>query len=96
MTFKNLFIDHERTPEVEEWIKEESAEQELRFTKIAQQMDDLAPKREQWYQEFFDRISTSGFNEDGDMKVKIKPEDLPVKPEGRKDQVIWKYGIDGE
>ena len=28
MTFKNLFIEHERTPEVEEWIKEEVADQE--------------------------------------------------------------------
>ncbi len=96
MTFKNLFIEHDRSKEVEEWIKEESAEQELRYTKIAQQMDDLAPIREKWYQEFFDRISTAGFNEDGDLKIPVKPEDLPVKPEGLKDQVIWKYGVDGE
>ena len=24
--------------------------------------------------------------------MKIKPEDIPVKPEGREDIVIWKYG----
>jgi len=96
MTFKNLLIDHEKAPELEEWMKEETAEQEERYNKIAQQMDDLAPKREKWYQEFFDRISTWGFNEDNDTKVKIKPEDLPVKPEGREDKVLWKYGIDGE
>lgn len=96
MTFKNLFIEHERSPEVEEWIKEEAAEQEERYQKIVQQMEDLSPLREKWYQEFFDRITTSGFNEDGDMKVKIKPQDLPVKPEDRGNQVIWKYGVDGE
>lgn len=96
MTFKNLYIDHERSPEAEEWIKEEIAEQEERYQIVAKQMGDLAPTREKWYQEFFDRITTSGFNEDGDMKVVIKKEDLPVKPEGREDQVIWKYGIDGE
>jgi hypothetical protein len=59
-------------------------------------MEDLAPMREKWYQEFFDRITTTGFNDDGDMKVVIKSEDLPVKAEGRRDQVVWKYGIDEE
>ena len=96
MSFKNLFIEHELSPEVKEWIEQEIAEQEERFSKIAQQMEDLGETREKWYQEFFDRITTAGFNEDGDMKVPIKPEDLPVKPEGRKDQVVWKYGVDGE
>jgi len=96
MTFKNLFIEHERSAEAEEWVKEEIEEQELRYSKVAQQMEDLGPTREKWYQEFFDRITTSGFNDDGDMKTVIKKEDLPVKPDDRKDQVIWKYGIDGE
>ena len=96
MSFKNLFIEHPRSAEVEAWIKEEIEEQEVRFNKIAQQMDDLKPTREKWYQEFFDRISTRGFNEDGDMRVPIKKEDLPVKPEGVEDRVIWKYGIDGD
>lgn len=96
MSFKNLFIEHELTPEVEAWIKEEGIEQEARFLKIEQQMNDLSPTREKWYQEFFDRIRTVGYNADGDMKVKIKPEELPVKPEGREDQVIWKYGAEHE
>jgi len=96
MTFKNLFIEHERSAEVEEWIKEEIEDQEQRYNIIAKQMDDLAPKREKWYQEFFDRISTWGFNADNDTKVKIKPEELPVKPKDREDKVLWKYGIDGE
>ena len=34
MTFKNLYIDHERSSEAEEWVKEELAEQEKRFAKI--------------------------------------------------------------
>ena len=57
---------------------------------------ELDPKREKWYQEFFDRITTLGFNQDGDLKVKIEPRDLPVKPAGRTNQVIFKYGTDGE
>lgn len=96
MGFMNLFIKHDRTPEVEEWIKEEAAEQEARFEKIVKQMDDIAPQRDKWYQEFFDRITTIGFNVDGDMKQKIKPEELPIKPKDAGDRVIWKYGVDSE
>lgn len=96
MSFKNLFIEHDVSPEVKAWVEEEAVEQEARYQKIAQEMEDLGPKREKWYQEFFDRITTIGFNTDGDDKMKIEPSDLPVKPEGRKDKVIWKYGVDGE
>ena len=92
MTFMHTKIDHERSAEVEEWIKEESEEQEIRYQKIAKEMDDLKVKREVWYEEFFYRIENKGFNMDADERMKIKPEDIPVKPEGREDIVIWKYG----
>lgn len=96
MTFKNLYIEHERTPEEEAWVEEEIADQELRFAKIEKAMDDLAPTRAKWYREFHDRISTIGFNEDGDMKRVVPREELPAKPEGREDRVIWKFGVDDE
>ena len=96
MSFKNTFINHDRSPEVTAWIEEERVEQEERFQTIVKQMDALEPKREKWYQEFFDRLRTYGFNQDGDMKVKIAPADLPVKPEGRTNQVVFKYGVDEE
>ena len=96
MTFKNLFIDHQRSRAEEEWVREEIAEQEQRFATIDKQMNDLAPERAKWYEEFFDRLSRRGFNADGDQKVKIKREDLPVKPEDREDRVVWKYGTDSE
>ena len=96
MTFMNKYIEHEKSAEAKEWIKEETAEQEERFAKIAQQMDDLAPTREKWYQQFFDRITTIGFNMDADDKMVIPKDQLPVKPEGRDDKVVWKYGVDGE
>ena len=96
MTFRKLFIDHENDPEVDAWIAEEKAEQEERFEKIAQQMEDLKPTREKWYQQFFDRIQTVGYNTDGDDKMPIAPADIPVQPEGREDQVIWKYGVDSD
>ena len=96
MSFKNLFIEHERSPEEEAWLEEEIAEQEERFAQIEQSMDDLKPVRARWYQEFFARISTIGFNVDGDQKQVIPKEALPVQPEGREDQVVWKYGVDDE
>ena len=94
MTFMNTSIDRELSAQEKEWIEEETAEQEERYARIARQMDDLAPQREKWYQQFFDRITTIGFNVDGDDKVVIQPGQLPVKPEGREDRVIWKYGTD--
>ncbi len=94
MTFMSQFIEHEVDPKVKAWLQEEMAEQEARYQKIVKEMQDLAPSREQWYQEFFDRITTKGFNVDGDDRVVIKREDLPVFSEGRIDQVVWKYGVD--
>jgi hypothetical protein len=96
MSFKNLFIEHERTPEVEEWLEEEIAEQEQRFAEIEQTMEDLKPTRAKWYAEFLDRVSTIGFNVDGDDKMVIPKEKLPVQPEGREDRVVWKWGVDGD
>jgi hypothetical protein len=96
MSFKHTFIRHDRSPEATAWIEEERVEQEERFRTIVNQMAELEPKREKWYQEFFDRITTLGFNQDGDLKVKIAPRDLPVRPADRTNQVIFKYGVDGD
>ena len=96
MTFKNLFIEHERSEEEAAWIEEEITEQEERFAVIEQNMEDLKPLRETYYKEFFDRITTIGFNVDGDDKVVIARDQLPVKPDGLEDRVVWKYGVNGE
>jgi len=96
MTFKNLYIKHDRSPEAETWLAEEIEEQEERFRDIEKTMEDLEPIRAEWYAEFFDRISTIGFNVDGDDKVTIPRDQLPVQPEGKPDRVVWKYGVDEE
>jgi len=96
MSFKNLFIKHERSKEEEAWLQEEIDEQEERFLKIEKAMEELEPQRAKWYQDFFDRITTIGFNVDGDDKVKIALDQIPAQPEGRKDKVVWKYGVDTE
>lgn len=92
MTFMNTKIDHDSSPEVEAWIKEEAAEQEVRYQKIYDTMAALKPSREKWYAEFFHRIKTKGFSYDGDERMLIKDEELPIKPEGLDDIVVWKYG----
>jgi len=96
MSFKNLFIKHERSTAEEAWLQEEIAEQEDRFKEIEKVMENLKPIRARWYQEFFDRISTIGFNVDGDDKVLIPRDQLPVQPDGRDDRVVWKHGVDGD
>ena len=96
MTFRNLFIEHDRSAAEQAWLDEERAEQETRFSQIERQMHDLKPQRERWYREFFTRITHIGFNVDGDDKVKIAPADIPLQPEGRADQVVWKYGVDSD
>ena len=45
MSFKDLFIEHDLSPEVQEWIKQEIAEQAARFSLIETEMEDLAPTR---------------------------------------------------
>ena len=41
MSFKDTFIEHEVSPEVQEWIKGEVEAQEKRYVKIDQAMKDL-------------------------------------------------------
>jgi hypothetical protein len=94
MSFKDLFIKHERSGEEEAWLQEETLEQEARFQEIEVAMEEMKPVRARWYKEFFDRITTIGFNVDGDDKVVIPADQIPVQPEGRDDRVVWKYGID--
>ena len=49
-------------------------------------MKALDPTRDQWYEEFFERLKKYGFNADGDRRVKLADDDLPVKPE--RDHVV--------
>ncbi len=71
-----------RSEEVEKWLQREFGEQRERYEKIAQEMNiDLAQQREVWIQEFYQRITTTGFNIHADMKRIIKKEELFQKPD---------------
>ena len=82
MSFKDTYIEYERSAEASKWLKEEIVEQQARYEKIVADMEALSEQREQWYAEFLERIQTYGFNEDGDRRVKISADDIPLRPEG--------------
>ena len=83
MTFRNTQIDYERSEEATKWLEEEISEQIERYKKIVAHMEEISEERDQWYEDFFNRIKYQGFNADGDNRVKIPDADLPVKPEGK-------------
>ena len=88
MPFLTDEIEHEISDEVKRWLEEEIKEQDERYAKIVAEMKALDPTRDQWYAEFFERLKKYGFNQDGDMKVKIPDDELPAKPD-REHKVVY-------
>ncbi len=86
MSFINTKIERELPAEVKKWLEEEIREQDERYAKIVQEMKDLDTTREQWYEEFFERLKKYGFNEDGDRRRKLQDAEIPVKPD--RDHVV--------
>ncbi len=86
MGFLNTKIERELPEEVKKWLEEEIKEQDERYAQIVQEMKDLDPTRDQWYEEFFERLKKYGFNEDGDRRRKLDDSEIPVKPE--RDHVV--------
>ena len=70
-----------RTPDVERWIDENAAEQERRHAQIAAEMAALSAERDRWIADFFARLQTTGYNVNGDQKRRIRPDELPQKPD---------------
>ena len=64
-----------------EWLERNVAEQDARRAAIEAEMDELAPQRDRWIAEFFDRIQQWGFNFNCDQRRKITKEELPAKPD---------------
>jgi len=78
-----------RDPEAAAWLKTETKEQETRYKKIVKKMNkDLAPRRDKWIAEFFERIQTRGFNTHSYHRRKIGPEEIPARPK-RKFRVVF-------
>ncbi|HJP05783.1 MAG: hypothetical protein CL799_02310 [Chromatiales bacterium] len=82
-------IKHTVPAAVKAWIKKEIALQKQLHKKIAREMNEtVAPKRAKWYEAFFGRIQTRGFNVHFTDRRQIAAEELPSKPR-RKDKVVW-------
>lgn len=78
-----------RSPAVEKWLQREAKEQVARYKKIEKQMNvTIAPERDGWIAAFLERIQSRGFFIHSDMKRKIKPEEIPAKP-NRKFRVVF-------
>ncbi|MGI9239118.1 MAG: hypothetical protein ACR2QZ_17090 [Woeseiaceae bacterium] len=82
MTFLNTRIERELPAEVVKWLEEEIKEQDERYQKIVEEMKALDPTRDQWYEEFFERLKKYGFNMDGDQRLKLTDDQIPAKPDG--------------
>ncbi len=71
-----------RDADIQSWIDQEVAEQKIRYEQIAHAMNvELAEQREKWIAEFYERITTTGFNWHADNKKIIKKEELFIKPD---------------
>jgi hypothetical protein len=77
-----------RNKAAEAWIKENTAEQKVRYQAIVDEMEALWPQRRKWYKEFLQVIQTRGWNMDGDMLLKIPKKDIPKEPK-RKHKVVF-------
>ncbi len=83
-------IKHKVPAIVKAWLKKEIALQKALHKKISKEMDDLAPTRAKWYEDFFERLQRPGrgFNVHFTERRLIADEEIPKKPR-RKDKVIW-------
>ena len=85
-------IKHKIPAATKAWIKQEIKIQKDLWKKISKEMNvDLVEKRAKWYEEFFERIQRPGrgFNVHYTTRREIPDEEMPKKPKGRKDKVVW-------
>ena len=74
---------------VRAWIDEECRVQLKRYRTISREMAALAPERERWVREFFERITgPRGFSVHAGTRRTIRPEELPDRPD-RPWRVVW-------
>jgi hypothetical protein len=87
----NPVIKHKVPAATKAWLKKEGSLQAKLHKKIQKQMDDLAPTRAKWYEEFFERLQrpTRGFNIHFNERRVLSADEIPTKPPKRKDRVVW-------
>ena len=74
-------VDREVPARVAEWIRAESAYQDRTYQKIAREVARLAPLRDAWVKEFFQRITgPRGYSVHAGTRRTIAKKDLPKRP----------------
>lgn len=82
-------IKYRRSRDAQDWLKQEIAEQRVRFAKIEEEMNEtIAPQRDKWIDGFLERLQTRGYNVHFNMLRRIRPEEIPKRP-NRKFKVVF-------
>jgi hypothetical protein len=75
--------------DVRAWIDQETRAQLARYRRIVRAMDALAPLRERWVREFYDRITgPRGFSVHAGTRRTLARHELPERPQ-RPWRVVW-------
>jgi len=81
-------IPHQRSREVQAWLRREITEQKARYRKIVAAQDALAPSRDRWIADFLQRIQTRGFHVHFNQMRKVAATEIPKRPK-RKFRVVF-------
>ncbi|MEM7585152.1 MAG: hypothetical protein AAF560_17315 [Acidobacteriota bacterium] len=82
-------VAHEVPKEVQAWIDAEDAEQMKHYRRIYKEIAELAPHRDVWIEEFFERISgPRGFSVHAGTRRTIPKDEIPARPD-RPWRLVW-------
>ena len=80
---------HDVPPEVQAWIAEEDRAQMGHYRRIYQEIAELAPHRDRWVEEFFERITgPRGFSVHAGRRRTIPEDQIPARPD-RPWRLVW-------
>lgn len=80
---------HEVPAEVQDWIAEEDSIQMGHYRRIYKEVAELAPLRDVWVEEFFERISgPRGFSVHAGTRRTIPKDQIPERPD-RPWRLVW-------
>ena len=80
---------HEVPPEVQAWSEEEDRAQMGHYRRIYREIAELAPLRDRWVDEFFERISgPRGYSVHAGNRRTIPEDQIPARPD-RPWRLVW-------
>ena len=80
---------HEVPAEVEAWIAEEDQSQMQHYRRIYKEIAELAPLRDRWAEEFFERITgPRGYSVHAGTRRTIPEDQIPARPD-RPWRLVW-------